>query len=77
MRRKYLIKYVLVPLLLFNLSSCSMPSLLSPKETVKLYLDELAIFKDPIYKKASLDELERDPEKVKRYKKAAQTIKEL
>jgi len=77
MRKNYLIRYILVPLLLLNLSSCSMPSLLSPKETVKLYLDELVIFKDPIYRKASLDELEGDPEKVKRYKKAAQTIKEL
>ena len=77
MRKKYLIKYVLVPLLLLNLSSCSMPSFLSPKETVKLYLDELAIFKDPIYRKASLDELERDPEKAKRYVKAVENIKKL
>ena len=77
MRKKYLIRYILIPLLLLNLNSCSMPSPLSPKETVKLYLDELAIFKDPIYRKASFDELERDPEKIKRYKKAVQTIKEL
>ena len=48
-----------------------------PKDTVKLYLDELAIFKDPLYKEAARKELRGDPEKVRRYAKAGEVIERL
>ena len=63
-------------LLALILTSCSAPSL-PPKETVKLYLDELSVLKDPLYKKLSLDELGGDTEKTKRYKEATKTVKGL
>ena len=63
--------------LVLSMASCSRAPLASPRDTVKTYLDELEIFKDPIYKKAALDEMQEDPEKAERYKKAGETIKEL
>lgn len=76
MRMARIIAYILVPIVLLSLISCAGPSL-SPKDTVKLYLDEMMIFKDPLYKRAALDELKGDSEKAKRYAKAGQTLKEL
>jgi hypothetical protein len=76
MPRNSIINWIFILLLLPSLSSCSKAPALSPQETVKLYLDELAIFKDPIYKKAALDKLE-ESEELERYKEAVQTIKRL
>jgi len=75
MKIKSAISCVSVLVLTLSLVSCAPP--ISPKETVKLYLDELEVFKDPIYKKAASDELKQDPEKAERFKKAGETVKEL
>ena len=77
MSRNRIINCILILSLIFTLSSCSRPPALSPKETVKLYLDELSIFKDPIYKKAALEKLEEESEELKRYQKAVQIINRL
>ncbi len=60
--------------MIFALTSCAQKPHLSPKETVELYLNELRIIKDPIYKKAVRDELAQDKEKARRYVKAANTV---
>lgn len=74
MQRNHIINWILILSLILSLSSCTRPPVLSPEDTVKLYLDELAIFKDPIYRKTARDKLKEGSEEFKRYTKAVQTI---
>jgi len=70
-----IILLILVSLLAFK-QIFYKPSL-SPKEIVKLYLEELEIFKDPFYEEAALDKLTEDSEAAKRYVQAVKTLDNL
>ncbi len=78
MKIKYIGKFILAGVLFINLISCvPLAPSLSPQDTIKTYLNELAIFKDAVYRKAALDELKKDPEKAKKYIEAGRTINNL
>jgi len=76
MRKKSLIAALLIPALVIGLSSCSMGTK-SPENVVKVYLDEMMIIKDPMYKKAARDDAAGDPKKAKRYEEANRKVEDL
>lgn len=76
MRQKSVTGCILICLLAIGLSSCAI-GVKSPTDTVKLYLDEMLIIKDPLYKEAARDGVKGDAEKAKRYTEAGETVKTL
>ncbi|MBN1871343.1 MAG: hypothetical protein JW800_02105 [Candidatus Omnitrophica bacterium] len=78
MRIARLIETMVIAITIFSLVSCSKPVMLSPKDTVQRYMNELEIIKDPnYYKEFKKDAPERDSTKIDRYTMAVKATEDL